>query len=184
MNRGKPMPWLTLGIFAVTALFACLQYFLTGLVPALQRQPSLLAEQELWRLVTAWLVQGDGVMQIAVNLPTLLIVGIYVEWGYPEWVWIIAYATSGLIGEVAGIFWQPIGSGNSVAVAGLVGVALVHIARRPDWPMPVRLIWPALGLIATTGLIVGADIHGPALLMGFILGVMLYPFRKQEMVRR
>jgi hypothetical protein len=59
-----------------------------------------------------------------------------------RWVWLVAYVGGGLVGQVFGHHWQPVGGGNSVAVCGLVGLLVVLLAfARIDGRLP-RLVPP------------------------------------------
>ena len=75
-----------------------------------------------------------------------------------------------LAGEVAGIYWQPVGGGNSVAICGLIGLFSVWQAAMParGGPPPVigAVVWGGIGL----WLVTHEDIHGAALVAGFLVG--------------
>ncbi|WDR04926.1 rhomboid family intramembrane serine protease [Devosia rhodophyticola] len=179
MRRPGIFPWMTLGTFAATAVFAALQYAVPELAPAFQREPSMLSEGEIWRFITALLVQVDGLGQIALNLVALMVAGLYVERHYSRFLWALAYVGGGLIGETAGIFWEPVGGGNSVAVLGLVGLGLVHLWRAAS-PMPARRFWPIIGSMLAVWLTAIHNIHGPSLLFGLILGAGQYRRTAQD----
>ena len=85
--------------------------------------------------------------------------------------WVIAYVVAGLAGEVAGIIWQPVGGGNSVAICGLIGLFSVWQVTMPrrGGPPPVigAVVWGGIGL----WLVTHEDIHGAALVAGFLVGL-------------
>ena len=163
------LPWLTLAVFAVTSLVTGAMLVRPEIGTALQRDPQIL-EGEWWRFVTTWLVLTDGWVQIVVNSLGLLIFGTLVERRHGRVWWAVAYVVAGLAGEIAGIFWQPVGGGNSVAICGLIGLFAVGLTTRTSVPAPARWgsfgLWGALGLWLTAR----ADIHGAALLAGFAVG--------------
>lgn len=168
------VPWLTLTVFVVTS--AATAAMLTGwpwLGPALERDPKMLAG-EWWRFVTTWVVLTDGWLQIAVNSIGLLVYGVLVERTIGRWLWLVAYVVAGLVGEIAGIFWQPVGGGNSVAICGLIGLFSVWQASQPHGNGPPRMIntvvWGGLGL----WLVTHEDIHGAALVAGFAIGALAW----------
>ncbi|MEP7240556.1 MAG: rhomboid family intramembrane serine protease [Devosia sp.] len=166
----KPIPWLTLAVFVVTsAVTAAMFWRWPELGPLLQRDPAML-HGEWWRFVTTWLVLTDGATQILINSIGLLVYGVLVERSIGRGWWIVAYVIAGLAGEIAGIFWQPVGGGNSVAICGLIGLYSVWMALRQkgSGPPPVlgTVIWGGLGL----WLVTHADIHGAALVAGFLVG--------------
>jgi rhomboid protease GluP len=166
----RPIPWLTIAVLAVTAAVTGAQTFAPDLLPTLRRQPSMIGQGEFWRFGTAWLVHDEGLKQIGINFPMLALAGTLAEWAFERWVWVAAFVLAGLAGEVAGLFWQPVGAGNSVAVLGLVGLVagwLSHSPGRPAvqrWGMTVSLV------ILAAWLIFSHDIHGPALAMGLLVG--------------
>ena len=176
----KPVPWLTMGVFVVTSLVTGAMYFIwPELGPALERSPSML-HGEWWRFVTTWLVLTDGWIQVALNSAGLLIYGVLVERSIGRIWWIIAYVGAGLVGEIAGIFWQPIGGGNSVAVCGLIGLYSVLTSFRPARsgapPVIGTVVWGGLGL----WLLTHADIHGAALAAGFVIGLAAFSGTRKE----
>ncbi len=168
----RTLPVLTLSVFALTAVVTGLQFVVPGLLETLQRDPAMLAQGQVWRFVTAWLVQADGVPQILVNFPALLVAGTLCEWLFSWRVWASAYVMGGLVGEIFGLVWQPVGGGNSVAILGLVGVLLVRMTVWQGHNGVQRFASPVLGLLIGAWLIVMRDIHGPALLAGYAVGLV------------
>jgi rhomboid protease GluP len=166
----RRVPWLTLLVFAATS--AVTAVMLAGwpwLGPALERDPKMLAG-EWWRFVTSWFVLTDGWVQIGLNSVGLLAYGTLVELTLGGVWWVVAYVVAGLAGEIAGIFWQPVGGGNSVAICGLIGLFSVWQAMQPHTAGPPRVlnavVWGGIGL----WLVTHDDIHGAALVAGFVVG--------------
>ncbi len=171
MNR---FPWLTLAVFVVTlAVTLAMMYRWPELGPLLERDPKMLTG-EWWRFVTTWFALTDGWTQVVVNSVGLLFYGTAVEKQIGRFWWILAYLVAGTAGEIAGIFWQPIGGGNSVAVCGLIGLYSVWQMGQKQLPTVVQylglVVWGAIGL----WLFVSADIHGAALLAGFVVGGIVF----------
>ncbi|MGN6157701.1 MAG: rhomboid family intramembrane serine protease [Devosia sp.] len=165
------IPWLTLAMFVLTSGVTALMLLRPDLhlAEALERDPRML-QGEGWRFGTTWFVLTDGWMQILVNSLGLLIYGGLVERiAGPLW-WLIAYVGAGLVGEAAGIFWQPVGGGNSVAICGLIGLFSVWQGFSQKMAGPPRVlgivVWGGLGL----WLVTQSDIHGAALVAGFVIG--------------
>lgn len=170
MNRR--IPWLTLTVFALTSIVTAAMYLKwPELGPLLERDPRML-HGEWWRFATTWFVLTDGWAQIVINSIGLLAYGVLVERTIGRVWWLFAYVGAGLAGEVAGIFWQPVGGGNSVAICGLIGLFSVWQAVSRKSLGPPRL----LGAMAWGGialwLVLGSDIHGAALLAGFGIGAL------------
>ena len=178
MSRG--MPWLTLAVFVLTGGLTALMLLRPDLRlgEMLERDPRML-QGEWWRFGTTWLVLTDGWMQIVVNSLGLLIYGALVERIAGRAWWIVAYIGAGLAGELAGIFWQPVGGGNSVAICGLIGLFSVWQLGQTRFGWPQRLVgtlfWGALGI----WLLLHSDIHGAALAAGFAVGVVAWAVRRQ-----
>ena len=166
----RRIPWLTLAVFVATLAVTAAMWRWPEIGTALERDPKMLAG-EWWRFVTTWFVLVDGWTQIVVNSIGVLAYGTLVERVLGRRWWVVAYVVAGLTGEVAGLFWQPVGGGNSVAICGLIGLFSVWQAVTPPrgGPPPVlgAVIWGGLGL----WLVTHADIHGAALVAGFIVGL-------------
>jgi membrane associated rhomboid family serine protease len=129
-HRLDRFPVLTLIVFVVTATTSVLQFWVPGMLAALQRSPQGLHGQ-WWRSGTSMFVQDGGVPGTVSNLLFLLLVGVLAEQVLTRPRWLVGYFGAGLVGEAAGYAWQPFGGGNSVAICGLVGVLLVASAFRP-----------------------------------------------------
>jgi rhomboid protease GluP len=169
MSDAQRFPWLTLGVFVATSAVTAAMWAWPQIGTALERDPVML-RGEWWRFVTTWFVLVDGWPQIIINSIGLLVFGILVERRLGRGWWIAGYVIAGLAGEVAGLFWQPVGGGNSVAVCGLIGLFSLSQLEQHDQPLPVRyvssVVWMAIGL----WLALEHDIHGAALLVGFLVG--------------
>ena len=168
MTGRRDIPWLTLLVFAVTAVvtLGMLVYPLIG--AALQRDPAML-HGEWWRFFTTWFVLTDGWPQIVLNNIALLIFGSIVERRLGRLWWIIAYVAAGLAGEVAGIFWQPVGGGNSVAICGLVGLFAISQLSLGGAPPAARFVPASLCAAIAVWLASRSDIHGIALAAGLLV---------------
>jgi rhomboid protease GluP len=172
--RPRRFPGLTLAVFLATAAVTAASLYFPQIATTLERNGPLIAEGQVWRLVTTWLVETDGWTQIAVNFAGLAVFGTLVEILVGGFWWIIGYVVAGLAGETAALWWQPVGGGNSVAVCGLIGVFSMWQVRRQRDIGPQRFIgpffWLALGLV----FLARADIHGAALVAGFAVGAAAF----------
>jgi membrane associated rhomboid family serine protease len=117
---GKEIPRVTLTVVLVTAAVSIAGLTHPDLLRSLQRQPTPDSSWLSWRLFTSLFVH-DGWLPLAFNLVGLAIVGTTVERRMGAARWLVLYFVCGLVGEFAGIHWQPVGAGNSVATFGLVG---------------------------------------------------------------
>ena len=66
----------------------------------------------------AVLVDPEGCLQVAFNLAAGLVIGSLAEQVSSRVTWIVLFLAGAMVGHAAGIFWQPTGSGSSVAIAG------------------------------------------------------------------
>jgi membrane associated rhomboid family serine protease len=179
-------------VFALTAAGAIAQAAAPGLLASLQRSPEGL-HGDWWRTGTALFAQDGGVVGALSNLAFLLILGAIAEQFLTAGRWLACYFGAGLVGELAGYAWQPVGAGNSIAVCGLAGALVVALWARTPGVAPAAplfllywcgallgsVCWPALlagvagGAAAQAawarGLDPGRPAAGAALLTGVIL---------------
>jgi rhomboid protease GluP len=167
------VPWLTLAVFAVTAAFTAAMLAWPQVGTALERDPAML-RGEWWRFATTWLVLTDGWLQIVVNNVALLLFGTIVERRLGRAWWIIGYIVAGFAGELAGLVWQPVGGGNSVAICGLVGLFAISQLDRRQLPLPARFGAATVCAFAAVWLAFRSDIHGIALATGLIVAAGCY----------
>jgi membrane associated rhomboid family serine protease len=164
------IPKVTFLIFLLTAIITGLQFFFPNLRAVLERTPEALAARQWWRLITPVLINPEGWRQIIFNFLGIAIAGTMVERLFGGRRWLILYVIGGFVGEIAGIAWRPVGAGSSVAVCGLVGALaawmLLHKARQPRFGGTI-LLTGSLILIALR------DLHGPPLLAGAIVGLLM-----------
>ena len=170
--RGNKLPVATLGVLAITGLVTGLQFIFPQLLFWLERTPSAFAQHQWWRLITPLFVHSGGWRQIAFNFPAILIVGIVAErvWGSGRW--LILYFACGLIGEIAGYAWQPLGAGASVAGAGLLGSLAIWLLYKGK--VAQAYFGGAVILIGAVILVFFRDIHGPPILAGACIGFAMF----------
>ena len=162
-------PSATMAVFLVTALATGLDLAYPTISRAVQRTPAALSG-EWWRLVSPILVNPHGWKQIATNLSALIVVGAIAErqWG-PRW-WFAFYIGGGVVGEIAGLVWQPVGAGSSVAVCGLLGSVSVALLRVGTTPARFGATLILAGAFLLTYL---HDLHGPPILASALLAVFV-----------
>ena len=93
------------------------------------------AAGEWWRVVTALFAYDDGPVQKLGIVFGVLALGIVAERKIGTVEWLIIAFVSGLAGQIVGLWWQPVGAGSSVAVAGLLGATATWLAW-PKTPLP------------------------------------------------
>lgn len=158
----------TISVLAVTGALTSLQFAFPDLVSLLERSPIGIRQNQWWRLITPLFVHDGGWQQIALNFPSILVLGVLVERLFGSWRWLVLYFVSGFIGELAGYAWQPVGAGASVAGAGLLGAVAVWLIRGNRSAQAVTG-----GVIIVVGgaiLAMMRDIHGPPIVAGACMG--------------
>ena len=173
MSQSPPKKSLvgpTLIVLAITAIFSTLQFPFPTVLTTFRRVPNEISNHEYWRLFTALLVHNQGWKQIAVNFTAIAIIGTLIERIFGTVRWLVLYYVAGLIGEIAGLYWKPLGAGASVAGAGLLGALAFWMVKSP-------LLRPKFGgafiILGACVLIYLHDLHGPPLLAGALMGAMM-----------
>jgi rhomboid protease GluP len=172
-DKSQKFPITTFLILAVTGIMTGLQFIFPIVLIALRRSPNELSDHEYWRLLTSLFVHNGGWKQIIFNFVGIAIVGTIVERIFGACHWLLLYFVCGVIGQIAGLYWKPIGAGASVAGAGLLGALALWMIRFPLWRARLGGAGIILGACA---LIYLRDIHGPPLLAGSIIATFLLSF--------
>jgi membrane associated rhomboid family serine protease len=165
----EEVPWLTVAVATLTGAGLVVQELVPGTLGALERTPKTSAG-EPWRWLTSLVVQDGWLAGGVFNIAALVLAGIAVERLVARRVWLVAYVGGGLVGQVFGRYWQPVGGGNSVAVCGLVGLLVVLVAfdglDGVDGQLP-RLVPPVwCGALA-------AAVWWPLVVVGGVLGSLV-----------
>jgi membrane associated rhomboid family serine protease len=165
----QEVPWLTVSVAILTGAVLVVQEVVPRTLAALERTPEA-TSGESWRWLTSLLVQDGWLAGGVFNIAALVLAGTAVERLVAPRVWMVAYVGGGLVGQVFGHYWQPVGGGNSVAVCGLVGLLVVLTASGevggqlsrlvpPVWcgALAAAVWWP----LAVLGAVVGRLVGGP-----------------------
>ncbi len=155
-----------------------------------ERDPVRIAAGEWWRIVTALFAYDDGAVQKLGIVFGVLVLGIVAERKIGTVEWLIIAFVSGLAGQIVGLWWQPVGAGSSVAVAGLLGATATWFA----WPRGAgdrsapgvsgeMLPWLArIGSLAVLALAIALvilrDLHGPPIFVGAALSALFLFLRR------
>jgi membrane associated rhomboid family serine protease len=175
-----PVPWLTLSLVAALALALVAQLLFPPLIAQVQRDAGAIRHGEIYRLFTALWFQDGGVAGSLFNLAILFLLGSVSERLWDRRAWLILYFGTGLAAECIALAWKPIGAGNSVACFGLAGGILAlgglggRLGGRVEESSRIVTALRVVGLGAGAALALMRDIHGAALLIGAVLGLLLF----------
>jgi rhomboid protease GluP len=124
-------PWATTIAMMIVGIPTLVQFTVApSLLEDLERNWTLIARGQVWRLFTSLVVQDGGAAGAIFNLVALAMIGFAAEqvWGPIRWA--VIALTGALGGELWGKIVQPIGAGNSVAVFSLAAsIAVVAVLR-------------------------------------------------------
>jgi membrane associated rhomboid family serine protease len=141
LGLGRP-PVLAAAITLLTGAVSVCGLVSPAVLVALERTPAA-GHGEVWRWLTSLVVQDGGVLGTASNLIFLGILGGAAEQVVGRVAMTVCYLAAGLAGQVAGVLWQPVGAGNSVAVCGLAGVVAWSLTEgcMPRWAGSALALW-------------------------------------------
>lgn len=173
-------PVLTGAVFVVTAAVLLAQLADPALFDRFKRDATAIDAGEWWRLLTGMFFQDGKLFGGIFNLVALAVVGTFAEWCLGRVSWFVLYFGCGLFGQYLSYVWlNPVGAGNSMCVAGLLGALAVVVWRARDAEPPQALYLAAL-LIAPLAVLdtVLHDNHGMPALLGIALGLLVTGFGK------
>ena len=183
LPRGWRWPWTSIAIITVTALVTGLSFADPDLLALLRRDTDSLLAGEVWRFITPLFIQPYGLVQVVLNGTLMLMVVPMAERLYGSRGLLVVYVGAGLIGQIASAWWDPTGGGSSAGIFGVIGALLTYVLRHGlGWPAssasPLAIEKPFL-VIASLGLLAGPlialfqDGHGPAIVAGALLSLLL-----------
>jgi membrane associated rhomboid family serine protease len=161
-----PTTTLVLGI---TALVTVAQFVWPQILEAFRRTPDALQNGEWWRLFSPLFVHAYGWPHLLFNLVWISAIGLAVERRFGHFLWLLFYFVPGVVGEFAGLVWEPHGAGASLGGSGLLGAFAVWLLLhrpRDRW-------WGILIILGGTLLTLLRDLHGPSILAGVALGTLI-----------
>ncbi len=158
-------------IWAVVAVPSVCQFAFPALLDVLSRQPELVADGQVWRLLTALVVQDGGVVGTVSNLIYLYVVvcAAVPVWGGVRTAVLLAVGAVGF-NLLATFAYPQFGAGNSAATFVLAATLPAGLAvwHRSWQAVAASVVTAAVG----AGLLVLSDAHGFAFLGGLVLGAV------------
>ncbi|MFI5694651.1 rhomboid family intramembrane serine protease [Kribbella sp. NPDC051586] len=177
---GPRRPLLTAGVLLVTLACGIAQLVHRPLYDAVVRDAAHIDNGQWYRLVTGMFFQDGWASGLVSNLILLAIFGTIAErvFGRPRW--LVLYFVCGWFGQLMSYLWlNPVGAGNSMCVAGLIGglaILILMAPRRYGVTPPLQLRVAAFAVPALAVLDTAVhDNHGLPCLLGMLLGYFLLP---------
>ncbi len=180
LATGPRLPVLTGVVFLVTLACGIAQLVHPPLYDHVVRDAARIDDGEWYRLLTGMFFQDGWAFGLVSNLLWLAVFGTLAERAFGRWRWLVLYFGCGWFGQFMSYVWlNPVGAGNSMCVAGLLGAlaVLVIVASRRYGvvlPMQFRVMAWALPVLAVADTVVH-DNHGVPCLLGMALGFALLP---------
>jgi len=171
---------LTAVVFVVTLACGIAQLVYPPLYEYVVRDAARIDDGQWYRLLTGMFFQDGAAPGLVSNLLLLAVFGTLAERVFGGWRWLILYFGCGWFGQLMSYVWlSPVGAGNSMCVAGLIGglAAVVLLAPRRYGvvlPLQLRIAAFAVPVLAVADTVVH-DNHGLPCLLGIALGFLLAP---------
>jgi membrane associated rhomboid family serine protease len=173
-------PVLTAAVAVVTAVALVAQLVHPALLDQFRRDGAAIDAGEWWRLVTGMFFQDGKLLGGLFNLVALVVAGTLAERYFGRTRWFVLYFGCGLFGQFLSYVWlQPVGAGNSMCVAGLIGALALALLQAParhgvELPRPVFVASLLVLPLAVLDTLLH-DNHGMPALLGMALGFLLLP---------
>lgn len=180
LTAGPRRPFLTAAVFAVTLACGIAQLAYRPLYEHVVRDASRIDDGQWYRLLTGMFFQDGWASGLISNLLLLAVFGAVAERVLGRWRWLVLYFGCGWIGQFVSYVWlNPVGAGNSMCVAGLIGgLATVGLLARSRYgvvlPLQLRIAAVVVPVLAVADTIV-QDNHGIPCLAGMVLAFLLVP---------
>ena len=144
---------------------------------------NIIFDYEIWRLITPIFLHGNELHLIS-NLIALLLFGASIETNrnFSRLKFLLIYFLSGLIGNLFSLVLLPLDAislGSSGAIFGLIGVALLIIAKENRALLPIALVYIVYFIIASLNPDINIWAHLFGLFSGVLLGYFFY-YRKSS----
>jgi membrane associated rhomboid family serine protease len=153
------------------AIPTILQFFFPALLQMFERNYERFLAGDWWRMITPLFVQDGGLSGSIFNLVSLALVGSVAERLWDSQRWLVIFFAGGILSQIVGFAWQPVGAGNSIANFSLAAsIAILCLVRNTSRVVQGTAI---LSLGAGVILLFLKDIHGPAMMIGAVIALIL-----------
>jgi hypothetical protein len=171
---GRPirLPVLAIVLVPVIGVPSIAQYLgLPAIGDALRREPArTLHHGEWWRVLTALLAQDGGLIAAIFGLVVVAVAVTFSSWIQGSWLTLAIFLFCSIVLNLLAIGWGAVGGGTSFASDGtmLSVLALGLVQARNRIVMVAAILAIAGGIL----LVVVADAHGVAILLGAAIGAV------------
>ena len=138
--------------------------------------PDVVNKGEWWRLVTAIFFHRD-IAHLISNMIALIVFGSFMEQNYRIWEYLLIYLTSGIVGCLFSLWYNPFNSaglGASGAIFGIMGAAFIANARQNKNYLLFSLIYLVWDIYRSFDPGIGTWSHIFGLASGLILGFIIH----------
>ena len=167
----RQLPYATLLLTLTIAIPTILQFFFPALLQMFERNYERFLAGDWWRIITPLFVQDGGLSGSIFNLVSLVLVGSVAERLWDSQRWLVIFFAGGILSQIVGFAWQPVGAGNSIANFSLAAsIAVFCLVRNtPRVGQGTAILSLGAGVI----LLFLKDIHGPAMMIGAVIALIL-----------
>jgi len=170
---------ISMSLLFLTAIVTSLHFIFPEVIIALDRNREALLSGEVWRLITPFFIQPQGIWQCVFNGLFFISFVPIAERLYGRSLLLIYFAT-GIVGQIVNFYWEttpgglPVGKGgSSTALFGVAGSLFMYILLNQKTFPKGYIVIPIAGLLGASILVFYEDGHAPALLFGATLGLLL-----------
>ncbi|MFX1326077.1 MAG: rhomboid family intramembrane serine protease [Promethearchaeota archaeon] len=147
-----------------------------------QINANILYNYEIWRLITPIFLHANEIHLLS-NMLALLLFGATVETNQKitRLQFLLIYIISGIIGNIFTLFLLPpyaVSLGASGAIFGLIGVALIMVAKENRSLLPFAVLYVLYFIVASLSPEINIWAHLAGLLGGLLCGYFFYYHKK------
>lgn len=168
-------------VFLIIFIPSFIQVFLwNDLYLYLNRDAGLIADGQLWRLITPIMVQSGNVTGLAFNFACFLLLIPMAAKVLGVRPTLVLFFVGVAAGELAGLFWLPVGGGNSVGNYGVAAGLLAYAAMHGNTHMRVLAVSASAVTVMALSLL---DIHAASFTAALVaaLGYFYFQGRSKRM---
>lgn len=177
---------ISMTLLFVTVVLSTLQFVFPEIITMFNRDGDALRMGEWWRFFTSLFIQPAGIWHCAINAVFFCFFVPITEHFYKRGLLLI-YFGAGLAGGLLSFYWETtpgglhsVGGGSSSGIYGCMGALFIYILLYRK-TFPKGYIWLSIaGFVGAIMLIFFEDGHAPSLLVGGLLGLVVWRLSIKE----